>query len=60
MNYFLGNKFVAVGVVDIFDEGLSSVYFFYDPEYKKYDLGVTSALIEIEYIQTMSKYFPKF
>lgn len=53
MNYFLAGKFIAVGVVDIFEKGLSSVYFFYDPNYKKLDLGVVAALIEIEYISRM-------
>ncbi len=50
MNYFLDNKFIAVGVVDIFEDCMSSVYFFYDPIYKKLSLGVIGALIEIEFI----------
>jgi arginyl-tRNA--protein-N-Asp/Glu arginylyltransferase len=36
-----------VGVVDFVDEGLSSVYFFYDPGFKEFRLGVFSSLIEI-------------
>lgn len=47
MKYYLDGKFIAVGVVDLVPNGLSSVYFFYDPEYKDYRLGVFSALIEI-------------
>lgn len=34
MNYFIDGKFVAVGVVDIFKECLSSVYFFHDPTWR--------------------------
>ena len=39
MKYYLNNKLIAVGVVDILPEVLSSVYFFYDPDYKKYSIG---------------------
>jgi len=34
MKYYLDDKLIAVGVVDIVNDGLSSVYFFYDPEFK--------------------------
>ncbi|KAL4449987.1 hypothetical protein ABPG74_015106 [Tetrahymena malaccensis] len=60
MNYFLDNEFIAVGVVDLFEDNLSSVYFYYDPKYQNYSLGVVGAIYEIEYIQQMSKFFPKF
>ena len=60
MKYYLEDKFIGVGVVDIVPSGLSSVYFFYDPEYKDYRLGVFSSLIEIEYIRYLNKVFPEF
>ena len=47
-------------MVDIVPTGLSSVYFFYDPEYKDHRLGVFSSLIEIEYVRYLSKVFPEF
>lgn len=47
MKYYFDSKLIAVGVVDIVEDGLSSVYFFYDPEFKDYRLGVFSSLIEI-------------
>ena len=47
MKYEYENRLIAVGVIDIVPDGLSSVYFFYDPEFKKYRLGVFSSLIEI-------------
>ncbi len=50
MEYFLDGNFIAVGVVDIFREGISSVYFFYDPKYTKLSMGVVGALIEIEFM----------
>ena len=45
MNYYVNGKLIGVGVIDIVPSGLSSVYFFYDPEYKNYRLGVISSLI---------------
>lgn len=54
MNYYLDNEFIAVGVVDLFEDSLSSVYFFYEPKYKAYSLGIVASIYEIEYIQTLS------
>lgn len=51
MKYYLFDKLIAVGVVDVLPQVLSSVYFFYDPDYKKYSLGVFGSLQEIEYIK---------
>lgn len=34
MKYYLDKKLIAVGVIDILEKGLSSVYFFYDHTYK--------------------------
>ena len=60
MNYYLDGKLVAVGVIDIFPECLSSVYFFYDPEYKYLSFGIWGSVKEIEYVQNLKKYFPNF
>jgi arginine-tRNA-protein transferase len=40
-------RLIAISVVDIVDYGFSSVYFFYDPAFKDYRLGVFSSIIEI-------------
>ena len=45
--YFDGRKLVAIGYVDETSEALSSIYFFFDPDYKQLSLGVTSVLCEI-------------
>lgn len=45
--YFDGPKLVAIGYVDENPEALSSIYFFFDPDYKHLSLGVTSVLCEI-------------
>jgi len=56
--YYLEGKLVAVGVIDVLPECISSVYFFYDPDYKDVSFGILGSLKEIEYIKEMKKYFP--
>ena len=51
--YFFNDTLVAVAVLDILPSSLSSVYLFYDPDYKHLDLGKFSALYEI--YQTMQQ-----
>lgn len=58
MNYYVGKEFIGVGVVDFLPNGLSSVYFFYEPKYKDMRLGVFSSLLEIEYVRWLSLSFP--
>lgn len=58
MQYRLDGKLIAVGVIDILPECLSSVYFFYDPQYKKLSLGVYSALMEIDWLLDTCKTIP--
>jgi arginine-tRNA-protein transferase len=60
MKYTYEGKVIGIGVVDIVDDGLSSVYFFYDPAFKEYRLGVFSSIIEIEYVRWMRLSFPEF
>ena len=45
MKYYFKGKLIGIGVVDMMDDGLSSVYYFYDPKYKEYRLGVFSSII---------------
>jgi len=49
MAYWDGDRLVAVGIVDLTDLALSSVYFFYDPEYKRFSPGIGSVLVEMDY-----------
>jgi arginine-tRNA-protein transferase len=42
--YRINGKLVAVGVIDILSNCVSSVYFFYDPDYQFLNLGTYSAL----------------
>jgi arginine-tRNA-protein transferase len=40
-------RLVAVGILDHVDDALSSVYFYFDPDYAAFGLGTYSALLEI-------------
>lgn len=48
MSYRVGDQLVGVGVVDVLPNGLSSVYFYYEPDEARRSLGVFSSLCEIE------------
>ncbi len=58
--YYIDNELVAVSVVDILPNGLSSVYFFYDPKMKKLGLGVVGALKDIKLVQEKNALFSNF
>jgi arginine-tRNA-protein transferase len=45
--YFLDRKLIGVGLTDVCSRSLSSVYFFFDPDYSERRLGTFSALTEI-------------
>lgn len=46
--YFIDDKLVGVDLIDILDDGISSVYCYYDPDYPRYSLGTYSLLYEIK------------
>ena len=46
--YYDRDQLVAVGYVDETPDALSSIYFFYDPDYKARSIGIASVLQEIE------------
>nr|CDS24626.1 arginyl tRNA protein transferase 1 [Echinococcus granulosus] len=50
-----GKKLIAVSVVDLVPGCLSSVYFFYDPEYAFLSLGTYSALREIAFVRHLQR-----
>jgi arginine-tRNA-protein transferase len=47
MEYRLGGRLVAVGMVDVASAGLSAVYFFFDPAESRRSLGIFGGLCEI-------------
>jgi len=52
--YFVDDKLVGVDLVDFFTDGLSSIYFFYDPDYAHLSLGRFSMYQQI-YIAQINK-----
>ncbi|XP_067858366.1 arginyl-tRNA--protein transferase 1 isoform X2 [Heptranchias perlo] len=56
--YWLDGKIVAVGVIDILPQCVSSVYLYYDPDYAFLSLGVYSALREIAFTTQLQKTAP--
>lgn len=45
--YRLNGKLIAVGVLDLLPQAVSSVYLFYDPDFRHFEFGKLSALREI-------------
>ncbi len=46
--YIRDSKLVGVDLVDFLDDGLSSIYFYYDPDFSKFSLGNYSIYKQIE------------
>ncbi len=51
--YFIDGKLVGVDLIDFLEDGISAIYFFYDPDYAKYSLGKYSLLKEIEFAKKL-------
>jgi arginine-tRNA-protein transferase len=49
MLYLRDGRLIGVSLVDVVDEGLSSVYFFHDPAWRERGPGTFSILTEIDY-----------
>ncbi len=47
--YFDDERLIAVDLIDILPNGISSIYFYYDPIYESHSLGTYSLLKQIEY-----------
>ncbi|KAH8418405.1 hypothetical protein KR222_008866 [Zaprionus bogoriensis] len=56
--YWLDGQLIAVGVIDILPGSVSSVYFFYDPDYSFLSLGTYGSLREIDLVQTIAERVP--
>lgn len=56
--YVIDGKIVAVGVIDVLRDCISSVYLYYDPEYRFLSLGSLSALFEIGFTLKLSALWP--
>ena len=46
--YIKDDKLIGVDLIDILDDGISSIYFYYDPDYASLSLGTYSLLYQIK------------
>jgi len=46
--YFIDDTLVGIDLVDILPNGISSIYFYYDPDFSSYSLGTYSMLNQIK------------
>ena len=46
--YLQDGKIIGVDLIDILDDGISSIYFYYDPDFPRLSLGIYSLLYQIE------------
>ncbi len=53
LDFRLAGRLVGSGLVDVSPDGLSSVYFYFDPAEARRSLGVFSALCEIEHCRRL-------
>ena len=60
MCFYLDDKLVGLGVVDLADTMLCSLFFVYDPVLKPFSFGILSVLFEIQYVADKQKHFPEF
>ncbi len=51
--YYRDDKLIGVDLIDIIDDGISSIYCYYDPEYSRYSLGTFSLLYQVELARQM-------
>ncbi|TQR61408.1 arginyltransferase [Campylobacter troglodytis] len=51
LDFYIDGKLVCVDLIDILEDGISSIYCFYDPEYRSFSLGKFSLLTEIKMAQ---------
>ncbi|XP_055595946.1 arginyl-tRNA--protein transferase 1 isoform X2 [Uranotaenia lowii] len=56
--YWLDDRLIAVGVIDILPSSVSSVYFFYDPEYRFLALGTYGSLREVAFTRKLYQQTP--
>lgn len=53
--YFFESILIGVDLIDILEEGISSIYFYYDPDFAKYSLGRLSLYNQILFAKKSQK-----
>ncbi len=52
--YIKDKKLIGVDLIDIIEDGISAIYFYYDPDYSKLSLGTFSLLYQIELAKVLN------
>jgi len=53
--YFFQERLIGVDLIDILEDGISSIYFYYDPEFSSYSLGKLSLYQQITFAKNNNK-----
>jgi len=53
--YFYEGKLIGVDLIDILTDGISSIYFYYDPDFAHFSLGKLSLYNQIQYAKHTDK-----
>ena len=53
--YYDEDKLIGIDLIDVLENGISSIYFYYDPDYSEYSLGKLSLYNQILYAQNAKK-----
>ena len=53
--YFFEEKLIGVDLIDVLEDGISSIYFYYDPDFSSYSLGKLSLLNQIKFAAKSGK-----
>ncbi len=53
--YFIDKKLVGVDLIDIVEDGISSIYFFYDPDFARFSLGTYSLIYQIQLAKQLNR-----
>lgn len=53
--YYLDEKLIGVDLIDVLEDGVSSIYFYYDPDYEQYSLGKLSLYNQIMFANKSQK-----
>ena len=51
--YYIEGKLVGVDLIDVVEDGISAIYFYYDPDYASLSLGTYSLLYQVELAKQM-------
>lgn len=53
LDLFVGDRLAGLGILDVLSDSISSVYFFFDPEFARLSPGTYSMLLELELARQM-------